>query len=104
MEAFTKDSSDIVTKTADALTATEDRAIVKDILKYGNTPVIYGPTKGMMKPPSTPGLGYMISNAMSEKEVTNLITNGIKGYKNASAKTIRTWEKLAQQRISQLAK
>ena len=104
MEKPTKDTSDIVTKTADALKATEDKSIIKDILKYGKTPVIYGPTRGMMKPPATPGLGHMISQATTAKEVTNLITNGIKEYKNASAKTIRNWEKAAQQRIAQLAK
>jgi hypothetical protein len=71
------------------------------IAKYGNVPVIYGPTKRMIQPPAEPGLTQLIKNAMSENEVNNLLKTG-ENYKNVSVKTLKKWEKIAQQRISEL--
>ena len=100
----TIDTADIVTSITKDLTTNEDKTIVKDIFKYGKTPVIYGPSRSMLKPPATPGLGHMISQATTTTEVANLISNGIKNYKNASVGTIRSWENIAQKRIAQLTK
>jgi len=51
---------------------------------------------------NVPGLMDLISEAMSEEEVKNLVARGLAEYKNASPKTIRRWDKVAKRRISQL--
>jgi len=83
----------------------EDKKIaVKEILKYGDVPIIYSPTKYMLKPPEEPGLSNLIQNAMTEKEVNNLLIKGQLDYKKASPKTIRQWQKIAARRIVELTK
>lgn len=76
----------------------------KKALKYGKTPVVYIPTKGMVAPVPTPGLGNLIQQATSVKEVNNLLQKGKTEYKKATPDTIRKWEKAAQSRIAELSK
>lgn len=82
----------------------EKKSAVKEILKYGDVPIVYSPSKYMLKPPEEPGLSNLIENAMTEKEVNNLLTKGQLDYKKASAKTIRRWKKIAAKRIAELTK
>jgi hypothetical protein len=94
--------SDVVSRMAAASELAENPAIVKEVLKYGKTPVVYGPTKAMLKKPQEPGLRTLIENAMTIKEVTNLLNKGKSDYKNASQKTLRKWELAASKRIGEL--
>ena len=80
----------------------DNPAIVKEVLKYGKTPVVYGPTRSMLRKPQEPGLRTLIENAMTVKEVNNLLIKGKTDYKNANSKTLRKWELAAQKRISEL--
>jgi len=82
----------------------EKKAAVKEIMKYGKTPIVYLPIKGALKPVPEPGLSTLIENAMTPQEVKNLLTKGQLDYKNASAKTLRKWQKIAEKRISELSK
>ncbi len=82
----------------------EKKAAVKEIMKYGNTPIIHSPHKGALKPVAEPGLSTLIENAMSPQEVKNLLTKGQLDYKKASAKTLRKWQKIAAKRIAELSK
>ena len=98
-------NADIVTKTVDAMKKLEENPeIAKEMGKYGKVPTIYGPTRSMIRPPAIPGLSYFISQATSVKEVQNLLTNGKEKYKNASAGTVRKWEKQAAEKIASLSK
>ncbi len=82
----------------------EKKAAVKEIMKYGNTPIIYVPHKTALKPVADPGLSTLIENAMTQQEVKNLLTKGQLDYKKASAKTLRKWQKIATKRIAELSK
>lgn len=82
----------------------EKKAAVKEIMKYGNTPIIYAPHIGAFKPVPEPGLSILIENAMTTQEVKNLLTKGRLDYKKVSAKTLRKWQKIAANRIAELSK
>jgi len=41
---------------------------------------------------------------MTENEVQNLLKKGMLDYKNVSSKTVRKWQKIAQNRINELKK
>lgn len=82
----------------------EKKVAVKEIVKYGNTPIIYVPHEGALKPASEPGLSTLIENAMTPQEVGNLLTKGQLDYKKVSAKTLRKWQKIADKRIKELTK
>jgi hypothetical protein len=97
-------ASDIVTRLAAARELANNPEVVAKIRKYGKTPVIYVPTKGMAKPPATPGLMSFIEQATTVKEVENLLIRGKTEYKKASPGTIRRWEKAAGNRITELNK
>ena len=71
----------------------EKKSAVKEILKYGDVPIVYSPSKYMLKPPEEPGLSNLIENAMTEKEVNNLLTKGQLDYKKASCKNNKKVEK-----------
>lgn len=51
---------------------------------------------------NVPGLMDLIREAMTEEEVKKLVKIGKTGYTNASQKTIRKWDRLAEQRIEEL--
>jgi hypothetical protein len=74
------------------------------IKKYGDVPVIYQPTKSMLRPPADPGLTTLIENAMTVNEVKNLLKKGETDYKNAKPKTVKWWRKVAEKRIGELTK
>lgn len=99
-----KEPSDIVTRMSAASSLAENPEVVKEVLKYGNVPIQYRPTKAMLRKPADPGLLTLIANAMSENEVNNLVEKGKKDYKDAHPSTIKKWEKAANKRISQLSK
>jgi hypothetical protein len=82
----------------------EKKAAVKEIMKYGNTPIVYVPHKVALKPVADPGLSTLIENAMSVQEVKNLLTKGELDYKLASSKTLKRWKKKADKRIAELNK
>lgn len=79
-----------------------NKEIAKEVLKYGNVPVYYVPTKSMLKKPQEPGLIHLIANAMTITEINNLLKNGKEKYKNVSTGTIRKWEKAAKRRLENL--
>lgn len=64
----------------------------KNVIKYGKTPVIYGPTRAMVRPQMLPGLSNLIAQATTIKEVNNLLEQGKTQYKKVSPATIRKWE------------
>ena len=82
----------------------EKKAAVKEILKYGDVPILYLPHKDSLKPLMEPGLSTLIENAMTEQEVNNLLKKGELDYKNVSSKTLKKWKKLAIKRINELKK
>lgn len=82
----------------------EKKSHVKEILKYGNVPLIYRGTKVTLKSPAEPGLANLIKNAMSKQEVDNLLIKGKMDYKNANSGTIKKWQKIASKRIEELTK
>ena len=97
--------SDLVTKMVAASELAKNPEVVREMTKYGKTPVVYMPTKSMWKAmyrQQDPGLSHLISNAMTVQEVNNLLKKGKEGYKDAQPKTIRKWEKVAAQRIKEL--
>ncbi len=94
---------DVVEQIAAAGELAKDKEIAKEILKYGSVPVRYVPTRAMLRKPQEPGLIQLIGNAMTEKEVINLLKNGKDKYKNASAGTIRKWDKASDRRIAELS-
>ena len=94
--------SDMVSRMAAASELAENPEVVKEVLKYGKVPVVYGPTRAMLRKPQEPGLRTLIENAMTVKEVNNLLNKGKVDYKNASSKTIKKWETAANKRISEL--
>jgi len=87
-----------------SLTFEEKKEAVREARKYGKVPIIYGPTKQMLKKPSDPGLSTFIENAMTKQEVNNLLKKGMLDYKNVSSKTIKKWNKVVQKRLSELNK
>lgn len=96
--------SDIVSRMAAANELAENPAVVREIKKYGNVPVIYVPHKAALRQSQDPGLSTLIENAMTVKEVTNLLEKGKADYKDAKPKTIRMWERAAKRRIAELSK
>lgn len=94
--------SDIVKRMSDASELADNPVIVKEVLKYGNVPVLYGPTKSMLRKPKEPGLIHLIENANTIKEIQNLLKNGKEKYKNVSTGTIKKWEISSQRRILEL--
>jgi hypothetical protein len=48
----------------------------KNLKKYGSTPVIYGPTRGMLRKPAKLGLRNDIENATTVAEVKSLVAKG----------------------------
>lgn len=98
-------ASDIVTKVAAAAELAKNPEVVREMTKYGKTPVIYMPTKSMWKAmyrSQEPGLLHFIVNAMTVQEVNNLLKKGKEDYKDAQPKTIRKWEQAAAKRIAEL--
>jgi len=51
---------------------------------------------------NVPGLMDLIREALTEEEIKKLVATGKSGYANASPKTIRKWDRLAEQRIKEL--
>lgn len=49
-----------------------------------------------------PGLMDLIRDAMTAEEIKKLVSTGKTGYTNVSPKTIRKWDRLAEQRIKEL--
>jgi hypothetical protein len=98
--------SDVVSRVAVASTLAENPEVVREVTKYGNTPVIYLPRRSIRKDKQRqdPGLSALIENAMTVQEVTNLLTKGKSDYKYAQPKTIKRWERAAQKRIVELNK
>jgi len=97
------------------LTPASQTQFVSDVNKFGEqtdqetatykkVPVVYLPHKASFKPLPTPGLSSLIENAMSVEEVMKLVKTGVNDYKNASAKTLRKWKKIAEKRIEELNK
>jgi len=96
--------SDVVSRALKVEELADNEEIAKEVVKYGNVPVVYRPTKAMLKKPPEPGLLTLIENATSINEVKNLLTKGKLDYKNASKKTIVRWEKTAERVIAELSK
>jgi len=82
----------------------EKKTAVREIMKYGDTPIIRTTHVGSLKSVPDPGLSNLIENAMTENEVQNLLKKGMLDYKNVSSKTVRKWQKIAQNRINELKK
>ena len=95
------EASDLVTRMAAANELASNPEVVKEIKKYGKVPVVYMPTRAMLRPSPHPGLLHFINNATTVKEVENMLARGNE-YKDASAGTIRRWQKAAKKRIAQL--
>ncbi len=98
----TASAADMVTRMAAAQELAKNPEVVREIKKYGKVPVVYAPTRAMMKPPQDPGLTQLISNAMTVQEVINLVKKGCTDYKNVSNKTVKKWKKAAEKRIEEL--
>lgn len=96
--------SDIVSLMAKVSELADNPEIVKEVTKYGKTPILYRPTRAMLRPPPTPGILTLIENATSVQEVNNLVLKGKTDYKGAQPKTIRKWEAAAAKRIDELSK
>jgi len=99
-----KDTTDLVSRMAEASELANDPAIVKEVTKYGKVPILYMPTKKMVTKPKDPGLRHFIQQATSVEEVNNLLNRGKTEYKKVSVGTIRKWENAAAQRNSELRK
>ncbi len=99
-----KDTTNLVSRMAEARELSKNPEVIKEVFKYGKVPVIYGPTKSMVKKPSDPGLKSLILQATTAAEVENLLSRGKTEYKKAGAGTIRKWEKMAARRLKELAK
>ncbi len=82
----------------------EKKAAVKEIMKYGEVPILHLPHRSSLKPVQDPGLRTLIENATTENEVLNLLKKGTLDYKKASSKTVRQWNKVANKRIAELKK
>lgn len=97
-----KQESDIVSNTAAALEIVKKNpALLEKVNKY-KVPVYYAPTRAMIKPVPTPGLLQFIEQAMTEREVNNLLEKGKQEYKTVSPKTVRKWEQAAVKRIAEI--
>lgn len=97
--------SDVVSKVAAAQELAQNPAVVAEVTKYGQTPVVYCPVRSIRRnTQQDPGLTSLIENATTMQEVTNLLTKGKADYKFAKQKTIRKWETVAKKRISELSK
>ncbi len=97
----TKDESNLVSRMVEANELANDPEVVKETFKYGNVPVVYMPTRAMMRPSLTPGLLEFIRKAKTVKEVESLLKRSVK-FEHASPKTIRKWEKAAAIRTIEL--
>lgn len=96
-----KDESNLVARMAEANELANNPEVVKETFKYGNTPVVYMPTRAMVRPAPSPGLLDFIRRAKTVKEVENLLTRGPK-FENVHPGTVRKWEKAAKKRIAEL--
>ncbi len=98
------DNTTFVPKINSSSSFEDKKKAVKEIVKYGKVPIIYVPTKSMLKKLPDPGLATLIENAMTKQEVNNLLKKGELDYKNVSLKTVKKWRKTAQKRIDELSK
>ena len=98
----TSSASDMVSQMAAATELAKNPEVVREITKYGKVPVVYMPTRAMVRPRQDPGLTHLILNAMTVQEVLNLVKKGCNDYKNVSDKTVRKWKKAAEKRIEEL--
>ena len=94
----------VVSQLDDGINAEEDKRIVDNIRKYGKVPVIHGPTRSMVRPPSKLSLTDNIHISQSPAEISAMVTKAVNEYKNVSAKTIKRWNKAAAARIAELTK
>ena len=94
--------SNIVTKVANTIELAKKPEEVKKLTKYGKVPVFYLPIKAALKKVPDPGLKQLISQAMTKKEIENLLNKGKTEYKTAQKKTIRKWELAAKERLKEL--
>ena len=97
------DTTNLVGRMAEANELANNPEVVKEVYKYGRTPVLYLPTRAMARKPQTPGLMEFIKQATTVKEVENLVKRGELEYQGASAGTVRRWRKIADKRIAQLS-
>ncbi len=100
--ASVKDTNNLVSRMAEASEMSQDPEVVKEVYKYGKTPIAYIPTKAMAQKPATPGLMDFIRQSTTVKEVEKLVARGEAEYKNAHPGTVRKWKKLAAKRIAAL--
>jgi hypothetical protein len=98
------DQFQVVSQLSAAIEKEENKKILADLKRYGNTPVIYGPTRSMVRPPAKEGLINTILQSNNVDEIQAIVTKATTEYVNASPKTIRRWNKVAQTRIRQLQK
>jgi hypothetical protein len=96
------DTTNLVGRMAEANELAKDPEAVKEVYKYGRTPVMYLPTRAMARKPATPGLMEFIRQATTVKEVENLVKRGELEYQWANIGTVRKWRKVADKRIAQL--
>src|SRR5574339_391035 len=96
--------SDVVSRIAKASALAENPEVVREATKYGKTPVIYLPSRRILKDRlrQDPGLSTLIENAMTVDEVNNLLNTGKTNYKYAQPKTVKRWEVAAKKRIQEL--
>ncbi len=94
--------SDLVTRMAAANELANNAEVVKEIKKYDKTPVVYFPTRSMMRPAANPGLLNYIRKASSVEEVEKLVKR-IPKFEYAQDSTIRKWNKAAEKRIRELS-
>ena len=97
----TGDPANLVSRMVAANELANNPEVVKEIRKYGKVPVVYMPTKAMMRPAPTPGLLDFIRKAKTVEEVNNLLSRTSK-FENAHPGTVRKWNKAAKSRISEL--
>ncbi len=100
-ETPTKDTTDLVSRMAAANELAKNPEAVKEAFKYGKVPVVYMPTRSMLRPSPAPGLLEFIRKAKTVKEVENLLKRSVK-FETAHPGTIRKWEKAAALRTIEL--
>lgn len=98
-----KNDADIVSRMVNASELANNPEIVREASKYGKTPVVYLPSREMMRPAPAPGLLNYIRNAKTETELESLVKR-IPKFECASSGTIRKWKKAAAKRASELQK
>jgi len=69
-------------------------------MKYGTVPTFYVPKRAWLRPNKyeSKSIKDRIQNASSTDEIKSILDIG-KAYKNASASTVRRWERLAEQKL-----